>query len=452
MNLSPFVRRVVAPAWAWHERSPYLKVACSLKKGEHLSLAQRQADQWLKLIRLLEHAYNESPYYRKKFASVGYKPGDLKNWEDLRRLPILTKRDIVDNATEMISQKAKRKTLVPRKTSGSTGISLNFYVDDDEFQFKRGVELYRNQWTGWELGEWKALVWGNPAYLDTARGKIRNYLLERCFSLDTLKMDEAMMASFASQIFKLKPSMLFGHAHSLYLFARFWREQKLPDYRFRGILSTAMVLHEHERQLCESVFQTPVFNRYGCEEVSLIASECASHQGLHINTDSLIVELVKDEHFPSSGDTGRVIVTDLCNMAMPFIRYEVGDTATASDQSCSCGRTYPLLKSIAGRVADYLRTPEGDWISGISLTENFATLIPGIHQIQIVQDEADLLRLRIVRSSAFNQDSEACIIRMIHERFGLRMRVAIDYVDAILPEPSGKYRFSIYKVGTSASD
>jgi phenylacetate-CoA ligase len=446
MSFAPVIRSLIAPLWARHERSPYISVARSLKALERLPPEERQSAQWQKLVRLVEHAWNQSPFYRKRFSAIGFAPGDLKRWEDFRRLPILSKKDIAENLNEIISGNSNREKLLPRKTSGSTGVSLNFFVDEAEFQFKRGVQLYRDQWTGWKLGEWKAMVWGNPAYLYSLRGRLRNVLLERQFSLDTLKMDEAMMEAFASEVFRRKPTMLFGHAHSLYLFACFWQRRQLPAFRFRGILSTAMVLHEHERSVCESVFASPVFNRYGCEEVSLIASECESHEGLHVNSDALIVEVMKDHRPAQAGETGRVLVTDLCNRVMPFIRYEVGDTAVPSDRVCSCGRTYPLLKQITGRVADYLKTPEGEWISGISLTENFATLIPGLHQVQIIQEEPDFLRLRTVRGRDFNDASVQHITELIQQRFGPRMKFAIEYIDAIKPEPSGKYRFSIYRV------
>jgi phenylacetate-CoA ligase len=451
MDFSPLVRHLIAPLWAWHEKSPYLRVSRGLQQAETLSASERQAGQWQKLVSLLDHAWNQSPYYRETLSSVGFKPGDLKDWSDLQRLPILTKLAITENAAGMISLDSRREKLVPRKTSGSTGVSLNFYVDDDEFQFKRGVENYRDQWTGWKMGEWRAFTWGNPSYLHSFRGRIRNYLLDRCFSLDTLRMDDQMMAAFAAEIFRRKPTMLFGHAHSLYLFACYWRDRNLPLFHFKGILSTAMVLHPHERELCQSVFQSPVFDRYGCEEVSLIASECETHEGLHVNTDSLVVEVLKGNSPAAVNESGRVIITDLINKAMPFIRYEVGDTAMRSDRLCSCGRTYPLLTGVTGRIADYLQTPEGQWVSGISLTENFATLVPGIHQIQIIQEKSDFLRLRIVRGRSFDEESGRQIADLVQQRFGERMKFLVEFVDFIQPEPSGKYRFTIYRVGTPFS-
>lgn len=444
------IRRVVAPLWAWHERSPYLKVVEELRARERMSPDERLARQWKMLVKLVEHAWNNCPYYRRRFGDAGFDPHDLRSWDDFERLPILTKSDIRSASAEMVSKTADRSRLVARKTSGSTGVSLNFFVDDAEFQFKRGAACYRDQWSGWRLGEWRAAVWGNPTYLQSFRTRLRNALLERTFSLDTLKMDERMMHRFAREILRRRPTLLFGHAHSLYLFAGFWKENRYPEYGFRGIISTAMILHGFERRKCEDVFGCRVFDRYGCEEVSLIASECEAHEGLHENTDTLVIEVRNDHGRCAPGETGKVIVTDLHNFAMPFIRYEVGDMAAKKAGACPCGRTYPMLDGVVGRVADYLRTPEGQWISGISLTENFATLIPGLEQVQIVQERADFLRLRVVPGADFDQKSRECIRALVAERFGARMGYGIDLVDRIHPEASGKYRFSVYAVDSEA--
>jgi phenylacetate-CoA ligase len=131
---------------------------------------------------------------------------------------------------------------------------------------------------------------------------------------------------------------------------------------------------------------------------------------------------------------------------MPFIRYEVGDRAVASDRACSCGRTYPLLDAVAGRIADYLITPDGSLVSGISLTENFATLIPGVEQVQLVQEERDHLTVRIVPAPEFGDVSRAAIQSMVRERFGAAMRHTVEEVERIPQESSGKYRFSICRI------
>jgi phenylacetate-CoA ligase len=94
--------------------------------------------------------------------NAGFEPGDLKGWPDLARLPVLSKSDVATHVEDLIADNSNRAILIPRKTSGSTGVSLHFFSDDAEFQFKRAVAIYRDQWAGWRLGEWKACVWGNP--------------------------------------------------------------------------------------------------------------------------------------------------------------------------------------------------------------------------------------------------------------------------------------------------
>jgi phenylacetate-CoA ligase len=407
---------------------------------------ERSALQWQKLVALVRHAWAHCNYYRQAWGNAGFEPGDLKGWPDLARLPVLSKSDVATHVEDLIADNSNRAILIPRKTSGSTGVSLHFFSDDAEFQFKRAVAIYRDQWAGWRLGEWKACVWGNPTYLHSMRTRLRNTLLERVFSLDTLRMNEGMMREFAEMILQRRPTLLFGHAHSLYLFAQYWQASGYPAYQFAGIISTAMILHRHERTLIEGVFDSRVFNRYGCEEVSLIASECEAHEGLHLNTDSLIVEFVENPMHVEYVERP-VIVTDLCNKAMPFIRYKVGDMAVPMETTCPCGRTYPLIREVTGRIADYLRTPEGDWVSGISLTENFATLIRGLDQIQIVQDAHDHLTLRIVRGDDFDAGSLSSAATLVGDRFGPHMRHSIVFVDFISPEQSGKYRFAIYQPG-----
>jgi len=240
--------------------------------------------------------------------------------------------------------------------------------------------------------------------------------------------------------------MLFGHAHSLYLFALFLESEGLAAFPVKGIISTAMVLHDFERRKIESIFGRKVSNRYGCEEVSLIASECEAHEGLHLNLDNLIVELVREGRAAPANTPGDIVITDLSNYGMPFIRYRVGDVGLMSGKNCSCGRSLPLLERVEGRIADYVITPEGSFISGISLTENFATLLPEVRQMQIVQERIDHLVFNIVKGEGFTAASKDRISALVQERFGAKMTYRLQEVSHIPREASGKYRFCISKV------
>jgi phenylacetate-CoA ligase len=95
------------------------------------------------------------------------------------------------------------------------------------------------------------------------------------------------------------------------------------ELRLKGIISTSMMLLPHERKVIEKVFQCKVTDRYGCEEVSLIGCECEMHEGMHMNIEHLVIEFVKDDgSYAVPGEPGNIVVTDLMNYAMPFIRYK----------------------------------------------------------------------------------------------------------------------------------
>jgi phenylacetate-CoA ligase len=317
------------------------------------------------------------------------------------------------------------------------------FVDNDCVQLRRGILLQRDQWTGWRHGEKRAVLRGAPPPMPRWSDRLRNTLVSRNLYLNTLHLDEAEVEAFARRVLHERPMMLFGHAHSLYLFARFWEARALPAYQFRAALCTAMPLPHHERETLQSVFGAAVFDRYGSEELSLIATECEAHEGLHINTDSLAVEVVPDG---ISNDGGRIVVTDLWNRGMPLIRYDLGDRVVLEPKPCSCGRTDPLLRTVTGRVADYLWTPDGRRVSGAAITEHFAELFPDVEQVQIVQRRVDHVLVRLVPGPAPADRIAAGVARVVEAAFGAAMRYEIESVSSMEPEASGKFRFTICEV------
>ena len=443
---APIARRVIAPLWAVKERTPYLRHLKYLEMSQYLPLEKIQEDQWMRLKKIVKHAFENTEFYKRHFLKNKITPEDIKEWRDFEKLPLLTKEGIRGYRDEMVAKNIPKQKLLAKKTSGSTGVSLEFFVDEDSLQWKRACTAHHNRWVGWDLGERVAAIWGNPEHYKNWRMRLRNILLDRYTYLDTLEMDEKAMEAFYQSILRKHPVLLFGHAHSLYLFSQFLKEKGWEPPRPKGIISTAMVLHSHERKTIEEVFGIEVTNRYGCEEVSLIACECEQHQGLHINLDTLVVETIRDGKQTLPGEPGSIVVTDLTNYGMPFIRYKVGDVGILSGESCSCGRSFPMLQSVEGRAADYIVTPEGKYISGISLTENFAMLLPEIKQLQIVQDRKDHLILRIVKSDDYKKGVEIKLQALFNKRFGLAMSYELEYLSRIPQDASGKYRFCISQI------
>jgi phenylacetate-CoA ligase len=328
-----------------------------------------------------------------------------------------------------------------KTTSGSTGVPLKVLLDEPGAQFKYGGVIRADEWSGYRLGQRVAKVWGNPEYRHFGlKGRLMNHFVDRAIYLDTIHLDEARIKVFAQSLRKHQPGLIFGHAHSLYLLACALEKSKIDDIRPNGIISTAMPLHDYQRAVLKRVFGVNPTNRYGCEEVSLIACECEQHTGLHLFAENVYTEV------KGGGSTGPLLVTDLSNKAMPLIRYQIGDVVTMADKPCACGRGLPVIEKVEGRDADYVVTPAGRLISGISLTENFAVLIDGAAQVQLIQEEVTHLRVRMVRGTEFNTTSEQQVKQLVLDTFGPTMRYDLEFVETIPQEPSGKYRFCVSKV------
>jgi phenylacetate-CoA ligase len=440
------IRAVIGPLWARWEDSAYLKHYRRLRQSQYDPMVTVRSRQWDAVRAQLRHAAATVPFYQERLAAAGLRPDDIRTPDDYRRLPVLTKADIRTHGDELRSLLYPGAALHRKETSGSTGVPLVVYVDERSHQHKRACTLLADEWSGWRFGERVAKLWGDRGNLRRGcRGWLRNALLERITYLNTLQVTGSALGEFAAKLRRAPPSLIFGHAHSLYLFAEYVRSEAIT-LRPRGIISTAMVLHSWQRHTIEEVFGCAVTNRYGCEEVSLIACECEHHDGLHVNADGVYVELLRDGRPVGPGEPGSIVVTDLTNRAMPLLRYQVGDVAAWSERACPCGRGLPLLARVEGREADYVVTPAGELISGISLTDHFAVHIPGVAQVQIVQEELCRFVFRIVRGPDFGPASLGRLRELVAQRFGPGVAFTCEFPERILQEPSGKYRFCISRV------
>ncbi len=179
---------------------------------------------------------------------------------------------------------------------------------------------------------------------------------------------------------------LFGYTHALHLFADFLERSGLHEVRAAGVVTGGMPLHAWQRKTIEKMLHCPVLNRYGCEELGTIACECREGRALHIQAYAKHVEVTDGEGNPlPDGEAGYLVVTDFDNAAMPFIRYRIEDMGVLTDRTCSCGRNWPLIERLEGRDSDFILTPDGKKVSGISLTDLIGVSIPGVFQLQLIQ-------------------------------------------------------------------
>lgn len=432
-------RRLFYPLWDVREGAR-LKELKALEASQWRSPSKEEI--WQRLHSFLSYALVRCPYYQEK----NY--GMPRSIEEFGSLPLLFKDDVRTYLDKLLSDDYLKSELISTRTGGSTGVSLKLYFDQ-ECQVKRNAAAFRSdRWAGWKLGEPRGALWGNPPAVGSWKEFLRHALLDRTIYLDTLELNEASMKAFVRQLQRHRVRFLFGHAHSLYIFANYVKSQG-KHLRMKGIVSTSMTLLASERAVIEAVFGCPVTNRYGCEETGLIASECEEHKGLHLNTDHLYVELLLPDGSPARpGEEGLIVVTDLANKGMPLIRYVVGDKAVATDRRCACGRGMPLLEKITGRLADFLVKPDGSLVAGVSLIERTLTLIPGLAQMQLVQHSLYKIQIRVVPDEAFTAQSMQKLLKAMQEVFGSQTSFEITIGNQLKQEKNGKYRFSICHVST----
>jgi phenylacetate-CoA ligase len=438
--------RLFEPAWDLYDRSVRLRTLRELRRTQWDTpeAVRRRQEQALQV--MLRHAAATCAFYRDRFAAAGLDPAAVRTLDDLRSLPILTKDDIRGHLDDLISSRYRKQDLRLAKTGGSTGVSLEIYCDEPGIQKRAAAALRGDEWSGWRLGQPLAAVWGNPPVPKSLKNKLRARLKDRIIYLDTMRIDEPALERFLEEWDHLRPGLLFGHAHSLFILAEYLRERG-RRLNPRGIVATSMMLLDHERRVIEEVCGVPVTNRYGCEEVSLIACECERHHGLHLNAEHVITEFLRDDGSPCApGEDGRLVVTELINFGMPVIRYELGDRGVPTDRLCPCGRGQPLMERVTGRTADFLWAEGGYRVQGISIIENTLTKLPGIRQMQIVQEAPLRLQVNLVPGPGWDDGVARELTDTLRGILGQGMAVDLFPTDRIPQEKNGKYRFTICRI------
>jgi phenylacetate-CoA ligase len=411
------------------------------ERTQFLCPEEMRALQWERLRRLLDHAYRRCPFYKERFDAAGLVPSDLRALEDLRALPALEKREIQERRAELIAGDWPARDLLPNHTGGSTGRPLAFFLSKDRKCARAAATTRHNRWAGWDIGDKVACLWGaaqdGPAGW---RSRLRGRFLDRQLFLDAGHITEAKLEEFDAALKRFRPRVLLAYARAAVLFARYLRWRGRDAYQPHSIVTSAEVLEDADRALVEDVFGCPVFNRYGCREVSVIASECTAHRGLHTMAEGLYVEI---EHSTSQGGAlGAILITDLLNYAMPLIRYRIGDIASWETGPCPCGRGLPRLARVAGRITDFVVGTDGRLVSGIFLATYVVGKRPSLGQVQILQETAGQLLFRIQRGPAFRAQEDTDYLQQAARRYlGAGTVVDWEFVDELPAESSGKFLF-----------
>lgn len=388
-------------------------------------------------------AYAEVPFYRDAFDACGAAPGGIAGLDDLRRLPVATKRGLKEN----YPQRCTRRTGRPFSeyfTSGSSGEPFAVRIDNYTLSRARALMFLRANFSGWRIGDPFA-----QTGMTLERGVIKRVkdALLRVEYLSAFDLSDQVLDRYLDLIDKKRLRYLMGYAGSLYCLASRAREVGF-NRTLDGIVSWGDNLYEHYRSTVEGAFSCRVTDTYGCGEGIQIAAQCGAADGAyHVFMPHVIVEIVDDEGNPvPDGEVGNVLLTRLDPGAMPLIRYRVGDIARKSTKAaCSCGRTWEMLAKIEGRDTDVVVTPRGNRLI-VHFFTGIMEYFPAIETFRVVQERRGEITVEIVPAEGFSDRVWEEVKGEILAKGDRDLAVQLKLVSEIPLSASGKRRFVVSRV------
>lgn len=416
-----------------------------LRKDQWKDLQQLKNIRFLKLKAIIKYAYNYIPYYHRIFSSEKIKPEDIRNQDDIKKIPTITKQDVQKSYSEFFPWGVDVSRTRSKFTSGSTGIPLKIVYDHSFSNYANATTRYPFFECGVKLSDNFVTVWGRAQSIVWGKEYVRLWgdISETVVPLFQQEKLINVLRQINPDVLNTFPSVL----------------STLINYDFSGvnprlIFTQGEVVTQHCREIAEKLFNSELFEIYGSVEFGHLAFECNEHCGLHTITNGACIEFVdEDGQNVSPGETGEIIVTGLWNYTMPLIRYRIGDSGIHTDDKCPCGRSWPLIKSIQGRINECLVLPSGRKISWLHFYHYFYRELEknalSISQYQIVQDTRTRIIFKVVKGKEFDPRTLKRIknnLETYFARLGENLEVVMQVVKEIPRERTGKRRILISKL------
>ncbi len=319
----------------------------------------RESLEQLQLERLQSTLYRVGthvPFYRKKFNELKVNFEDIKSLEDLRRLPFTTKQDLRENYPYGLFAVPLRDVVRIHSSSGTTGLATVVgYTRND---LKNWSNLVARILTGAGVTKDDVIQIAFGYGLFTG-GFGLHYGAERIgasvipISAGNTKRQIQIMQDFRTTALVCTPSYALIIADTM-------MEMGInPNgLSLRVGLFGAEPWSEAMRQEIRDKLGIVATDNYGLSEIMGpgVAGECQECNGLHINEDHFLLEVIDPETLEpvAPGDVGELVVTTLTKEAFPMIRYRTRDLTRLISEPCPCGRTFTRMQRIIGRSDDML--------------------------------------------------------------------------------------------------
>ncbi len=419
-----------------------LSVLFQLEQSQWWTPKQHWRQQRRQLAGLVAHAVRTAPFYKKRLGPVARLKPEALMLERWRRVPIIRRPELQEAGNDVFSLSPPRdhRPYYTDRTSGSMGRPLNIRGTAVNRIFRSAMNLRGHYWHHRDLtakmasirrlgdapgaadgikrmGTWVAAHKGGPSIVRDIAGSLSDHL---------------------AWLNKEKPAYFVTYPTFALALARHALRHGIEFPRLRELSAMGEVVDSSYREWFEKNLGIRVVDLYSAHETNVIALQCPDNAHYHVQSEFVFVEILDDNGKPCPpGEIGRVVVTGLHNFAMPLIRYEIGDYAEVGE-TCSCGRTLPVLKRILGRARNMVTLPSGEqvWarISGGTLME-----VAPIRQIQLVQRQLDEIEVKLVAPGGLNPNQGADLGHALAVMLGHSFALKFLYVVDIPRSTGGKF-------------
>lgn len=442
MELRSSIRGVVWPAILAGEAATQLSLAHQLDQSQWWPRGEIEARQFHQLSALLRHAGSTVPWYRERLGEAAR--GSALTPAQWREIPLLTKHDLRRHGPRLESLRLPEGhgRTHRRKTSGSTGEPLEVTCTDVTGLFWRALALRDDLWHERDLAaRIVAVRSGRDAPDPLAVEELPGWGVlpaTACATGPATILYHRAPIPRQVEILKAKnPQYLLAYPSNARELCRHARRHAVRLPALRAVHTYGEPLTPDVRAACRETWGVPVIDVYSCEEAGLLALQCPEHEHYHVQSESVLVEVLDDAGEPTlPGEIGRVVLTALHNFAMPLIRYAIGDFAEVGGP-CPCGRGLPVLTRVLGRGRNRVILPDGreDWpdIGAVWAA------IPDVERVQVLRRGAEEVEVRFAGRGPLSPREEEAAGARLREALGHAFRVTFLGPVPIPRQPNGKF-------------
>jgi len=412
----------------------HVRTLAELRRSQWLSSEALRELQCQRLSDTLRMAYEDVPFYRERWGDAPR----LRSLDDLSALPTVSKSDLQAPREVVTARRFGGSRLQEVHTGGTTGKTLTIHCTPDVLRVNYAFFARLRDWAGIPVTGRVATFAGRvivpPEQLEPPFWRYN--LASRQLLCSSYHLSERTLPAYVKALTEFRPSLIDAYPSSIEPLARFILEHGIRTIRPRAIITSSETLAPEVRAVVSEAFEAPVFDHYGAAEMAAFVTQC-EHGSYHPNPEFGIVEVLQDDRPAVPGEIGEVVATGFINPVMPLIRYRTGDLAVASDRTCACGRAFPVLDGIVGRLDDVVVTPEGRRIGRL---DPIFKCVSSLREARILQDAEDHVTIEVVVPRGLPDAERRELVHQASLRLGPSMRVDVTTVDAIPRTRAGKLR------------